>query len=134
MNAQTTIALNADEQFLLLYLLHAETVATVHAVVTAAQLNPVQKTGNIINQMDFCFQLRTDLRNVKPEPLGDLQIGEAQREVLKRLVEGAQENIMTADQVLMLRQYRRDLLLKLGDSAGFLTSADAAVPGGLKFN
>lgn len=130
----TTITLNTEERVLLLTLLHAETLAAVHGIVDNQALNSVQKTHNIINQLDFCFQLRTALWNCNPDGGGQLALNDLARQVLERLVETAQEDHLTSDVVLILRRVRREILLKLSNYAGFMTSADAAAPGVLKTN
>lgn len=134
MDYETSFPLNADQRLLLLYLLHAETVASVHSTVTAPNLQPAQKTAHIINQMDFCWALRIALWSLNPEPVDELTINDTQRQVLERILEEVEEQNMTADMILLFRAHRRELLLKLGAGVGFLTSAEAAAPGALKFS
>lgn len=134
MDPETSFTVTADQRLLLLYLLHAETVAAVHAVVTAPNMNAPQKTTHIINQMDFVFSLRIRLWELDPDPVDELFIGDMQRQVLERILEGVEESNMTADMILLYRAHRRELLLKLSPAVGFLTSAEAAAPGALKFS
>lgn len=150
--AESLLTLTADERLVLLTLLQAETLGAVHAIVTAPQLSSLQKTTNIINQLDFCFQLRVSLWNCMPddveEPLvtgadltlrpqapvrqGEIIITDVERQVLERLVETANEDNLTADVICTLRGVRRGLLLKLSSAFGFLTSTEAAAPGASK--
>ncbi len=125
--SQMTITLTDDERSVLFLLLHAETVSAVHAIVTA-HIPPPDKTNSIINQMDFAFQLRAVIW-AATAPNNQMTIGELPRQVLERLVEQAQEDLMATDVVLMYRQTKQNLLLKLNSGAGFISTLERATHG-----
>lgn len=155
---KTLINVGYDEWVVLLALIQSETMGAVHAVVTAPQLTPVQKTQNIIQQLDFCFQMRTALwlsgcctnefcreriENWQctecphcghPAHPGDLILGDMARQIFEKLVDGANESLYTPDIVLLLRNHKRNMLLKFGTAAGLFMSAEAAAPGALKLS
>lgn len=150
--SESLISINSEERFVLLGLLHAETVGAVHAVVTAPHLTALQKTTNIIDELDFCFQLRSKLWDCLPtreEALlvgydlvlsrvppstGELLLTDTQRLVLGKLIETANEDNLATDVVCALRHCRRQLVLKLSGDVGLMASMEAASPGATKFS